>query len=85
MLTNLVVSQKFFYICTMKKEFVKIIIKVALYALGLIAAYFGVSSMASCSTSHNVVASGRTTIVSVDTTIVKHNGFVRSKNYSPYE
>lgn len=69
----------------MNKEVLKIIIKVALYALGLIAAYFGVSSMSSCSTSHNVVASGRTTIVSVDTTIVKHNGFVRSKNYSSYE
>lgn len=69
----------------MKKEIVKIIIKVALYALGLIAAYFGVSSMTSCSTSHNVVASGRTTIVTVDTTTVKHNGYFRSKNYSPYE
>lgn len=69
----------------MKKEMLKIIIKVALYALGLIAAYFGVSTMTSCSTSHNVAASGRTTIVSVDTTIVEHNGFVRSKHYSPYE
>lgn len=64
---------------------IKIIIKVALYALGLIAAYFGVTSLTSCSTSHKVVASGRTTIVSVDTTIVKHDGFVRSKNYTPYE
>ena len=54
----------------MKKEIVQIIIKVALYALGLIAAYFGVTSLTSCSTSHNVVASGRTTIVSVDTTII---------------
>lgn len=69
----------------MKKEIVKIIIKVALYALGLIAAYFGVSSMTSCSTSHNVVVRGRSTIVSVDTTIVKRDGFVRSKNYIPYE
>ena len=68
----------------MKKEIVKIIIKVALYALGLIAAYLGVSAMTSCSTSHNVAASGRTTIVSVDTTIVKHNGYVRSKNFRPY-
>lgn len=85
MLTNLVVTKTFFYLCTMKKEIVKIIIKVALYALGLIAAYFGVSTMTSCSTSHNVDASGRTTIISVDTTIVNHNGFVRSKNYSPYE
>ena len=69
----------------MKKEIVQIIIKVALYALGLIAAYLGVSAMTSCSTSHSVVASGRTTIVSVDTTIVKHNGFARSKNYSSYD
>ena len=69
----------------MKKEIIKIIIKVALYALGLIAAYFGVSAMTSCSTSHKVAASGRTTIVTVDTTIVKHNGIIRSKDYKPYE
>lgn len=85
MLTNLVVLKNYPYLCTMKKEIIKIIIKVALYALGLIAAYFGVSTMTSCSTSHNVVASGRTTIVTADTTIVKHDGFVRSKNYLPYE
>lgn len=72
MLTNLLVSKLFLYLCTMKKEIVKIIIKVALYALGLVAAYFGVSSMTSCGTSHNVDARGRTTIVSVDTTIVNH-------------
>lgn len=84
MLTNLVVSKTFSYLCTMKTEFLKIIIKVALYALGLIAAYFGVSTLTSCSTSHSVVVSGRTTIVSVDTTIVKHSGFVRSKNFKPY-
>lgn len=84
MLTNLVVTKTFFYLCTMKKEIIKFIIKVALYALGLIAAYFGVSTMTSCSTSHNVVASGRTTIVTVDTTIVKRNGSVRFKNFKPY-
>lgn len=84
MLTNLVVSKTFPYLCAMKKDIIQIIIKVALYALGLIAAYFGVTSLTSCSTSHNVVASGRTTIVTVDTTLVKHNGFVRSKNFKPY-
>ena len=68
----------------MKTDILKIIIKVALYALGLIAAYLGVSTMTSCSTSHNVAVSGRSTIVTVDTTIVKHDGFVRSKNYKPY-
>lgn len=85
MLTNMVVPKTFLYLCSMKKEVIKIIIKVALYALGLVAAYFGVSTMTSCSTSHNVDARGCTTIVSVDTTIVKHNGVIRSKNYSPYE
>lgn len=68
----------------MKKEIIQIILKVVIYALGLIAAYFGVTSLTSCSTSHNVAASGRTTIVTVDTTIVKHNGTIRSKNFKPY-
>lgn len=78
------VSNFILYFCTMKKEIIQIILKVAIYALGLIAAYFGVTSLASCSTSHNIDASGRTTIVTVDTTIVKHNGSVRSKNFKPY-
>lgn len=63
----------------MKKEIIQIILKVAIYALGLIAAYFGVTSLASCSTSQNVSVRGRTTILTVDTTYVKHSGFVRSK------
>lgn len=69
----------------MKNEILKIIIKVAMYALGLIAAYLGVSTMTSCSTSHSVQSSGTARIVTIDTTIVKHNGFVRSKDYMPYE
>ena len=69
----------------MKKEIIQIVIKVAVYALGLIAAYFGVTSLASCSTSHNVVVRGRSTIVTVDTTHVSHSGFVRSKNVKTYE
>ena len=69
----------------MKKEIIQIIIKVIMYALGLIAAYFGVTSLTSCSTSHGVTSSGKATIITVDTTIVKHNGYIRSKNYVPYE
>ena len=83
--TRFVVVYFNYSLCLMKKEIIVIIIKVAIYALGLVAALFGVSTLTSCSTTHNVSASGRTTIVSVDTTIVKHNGFVRSKNYTPYE
>lgn len=69
----------------MKKEILQIVIKVAIYALGLIATAFGVSTLASCAASHGVQSVGKTTIVTTDTTIVKHNGFVRSKNYHPYE
>ena len=69
----------------MKKEIVQIILKVAIYALGLIVAYFGVTSLASCSTSHNVDARGRTTIVTVDTTHVSHCGFIRTKDFKKYE
>lgn len=68
----------------MNKEIIKIILKVAIYALGLIAAYFGVSTMTSCSTSHNVSARGHATIVTVDTTYVKHCGSIRSKDFKPY-
>lgn len=69
----------------MKKEILQIIVKVAIYALGLIAAYLGVSAMTSCSSSHNVMSCGKAYVITHDTTIVKHNGFVRSKNYLPYE
>lgn len=37
----------------MKKEILKIIVKVLIYALGLIAAFLGVSSVASCSVSRD--------------------------------
>lgn len=69
----------------MKKEIIKIIIKVAIYALGLIATALGVSTLTSCSTSHGIQAYGKTTIIASDTTFIIHNGFIRSKNYQPYE
>lgn len=69
----------------MNKEIIKIVIKVVIYALGLIAAYLGVTSLTSCSSSHNIQSSGITRIHITDTTYVKHNGFIRSKNYLPYD
>lgn len=68
-----------------KKEFIKIVVKVLIYALGLIASYLGISALTSCSSSHNVEVSGTTRIHVTDTTYIKHNGFLRSKNYLPYE
>lgn len=42
----------------MKKDIIKIIIKVIIYALGLIASYLGISAMSSCSVSHDMNHSG---------------------------
>lgn len=68
-----------------KKEVLKIVIKVLIYALTLFAGYLGISSLSSCSSSHNVESTGITRIHVTDTTYIKHNGFIRSKNYLPYE
>lgn len=74
-----------FNVLDMKKEILQIVIKVAIYALGLIATALGVSTLTSCAASHGVQSFGKTTIISMDTTIVKHDGFIRSKKYLPYE
>mgnify|MGYP000083385069 CR=1 FL=1 len=41
-----------------RKELIKIIIKVLIYALGLIGAYLGVSAMTSCTMQRNVESRG---------------------------
>lgn len=63
----------------MKKEILKIVVKVLLYALGLIGSFLGISAFASCSTSHSVEGSGKTTIVTTDTTFIYHNGVLKTK------
>lgn len=68
-----------------EKEILKIVIKVLIYALTLIVGFLGVSALSSCTSSHGVVSTGRATIITVDTTVIKHSGFVKSKNYVPYE
>lgn len=57
----------------MKSELLKILIKVLIYALGLIATYLGVTSLTSCSSSRDVVVRGRAVIVTTDSTFVEHN------------
>lgn len=63
----------------MKKEVFKIIIQVLIYALGLIASALGISALASCSASHSVDGSGKTTIVTTDTTFIFHSGILKTK------
>lgn len=57
-----------------KKIILKFVIKVLLYALTLIASYFGVSSLTSCTAYRSVDSVGRSRIIVVDTTVVSHTG-----------
>ena len=63
----------------MDKEFFKIVIKVLIYALTLISGYLGVSALVSCSASHSVEGTGKTIIVTSDTTYIYHSGALKTK------
>lgn len=63
----------------MKKEILKIVIKVLIYALGLIASYLGISALTSCSASHQIQGYGKTSVIVSDTTYVYHEGFLKTK------
>lgn len=58
----------------MNNEVMKIIIKVLIYVLGLIGAYFGVSTMTSCTVQRHFDSSGSGTIIVSDTTHISHSG-----------
>lgn len=60
----------------MKKDFLIIALKVIVYLCGLLLAYFGVSSLTSCTTSHRIDAYGRTVITTTDTTVINHSGYI---------
>ena len=68
----------------MNKDLIKLICKILLYIITAIAGFFGVSSLTSCASSSSVQIRGKTQVVSVDTTIINHDGFLRSKNYNSY-
>ena len=62
-----------------KKEIIKIVIKVVIYALGLIASWLGINALSSCSSSHSIDGTGKTTIVTTDTTYIYHAGALKTK------
>lgn len=68
----------------MNKELIKLICKILLYIITAIAGFFGVSSLTSCASSASVQIRGKTQVVTVDTTIINHDGYIRSKNYQSY-
>lgn len=57
----------------MNKEVLKIIIKVLIYALGLIGSALGISALTSCTSSRAVECHGKTTILFQDTTTIEHS------------
>lgn len=63
----------------MKKDLLVIAIKVAIYALGLVAAYLGVTSLSSCTYSRSTIGEGRATIITTDTTYIQHQGVLKTK------
>ena len=69
----------------MKKEILKIVIKVLIYALGLVGAYLGVTSLSSCSSSHGVQYDGKGVIITSDTVHLNHSGYFKTKNFKPYD
>lgn len=63
----------------MNKKIIEIIIKLVIYALGLVGSYFGISCLTSCSASHSLSGSGKTIIVTSDTTVIYHVGALKTK------
>lgn len=61
----------------MKKEIIKIVLKVLIYALGLIAAYLGVSTVTSCAVKRDVQGNGVGVFHYVDTFRVNHNSTLK--------
>lgn len=57
----------------MKNEVLKIIIKVLIYALGLVGSALGISALTSCSSSRAVQFHGRGVVLIQDTTFVEHS------------
>ena len=66
----------------MNKEILKIVIKVLIYALGLIGSYLGISALTSCSSGRTVAFKGRGTVIIQDTTTVLHsNDYFRNLRF----
>lgn len=68
----------------MKKELIVIFLKVLAYAIGLLLAYFGVSSLVSCTSASRATLSGHRVLIGVDTTYIHYDGLVKTKNYDKW-
>lgn len=60
-----------------KKTVIQIVLKVLLYAIGLVAAAYGVSAMTACTVTRSSDIQGRAVIVTTDTTVINHSGTIK--------
>ena len=60
----------------MKKEILNLVIKLLILSWLFL---LGIFAFASCSSSHSIEGSGKTTIVTTDTTYIYHGGALKTK------
>lgn len=60
-----------------KKEKIEVVESTFAVVLWTVICFAVISVFGSCSTSHNVEAKGRTVIVTTDTTVVNHGGYIK--------
>ena len=63
----------------MKKSILILVLKTLAYAITLALGFLGVSALASCTVQRSVSSVGKATIVTVDTTVISHDGFINFK------
>lgn len=60
-----------------KKEKIEVIKSTCAVVLWMVICFVVISVFGSCTTSQNVEAKGRTVIVTTDTTVVNHGGYIK--------
>lgn len=63
----------------MKKNIWVLVLKTLVYAATLALGFLGVNSLVSCSVQRNVSSTGKATIITVDTTVIRHDGYINFK------
>lgn len=60
-----------------KKEKVEVVESTCAFVLWTVICFVVLCVFGSCKTSHDVEATGRTVIVTTDTTVVNHSGYIK--------
>lgn len=60
-----------------KKEKIEVVVSTFVVVLWTVICFVVISVFGSCTTSQNVEAKGRTVIVTTDTTVVNHGGYIK--------